>query len=221
MENLEKLQKLEKENKRLESEINKLSTFSVNDISNFNSIIVNSLEMLSDINKSIEVLAPVSSSSYNSSKLSISSDKFGELLKHKKFLGDKYVKNNLFSERKESLEQTKEKLKLMQKSARISDKNKPNVMRPPSGRKFSASSKKSLSLTESRGNMSELERINILNEEKLERKDEELQQKDVVIGNLRKEIDNNRKEILKLNSLVRLLIFNYLIYRFLNTLLKS
>lgn len=158
--------------------------------------------MLNDISKSIEILAPVSSSSYNSSKLVIASDKFSELLKHKKYLGDKYVKNNVFTERKETYESAKEKLKRLYKLADNSKSQNQRAQRPPSGRKLSSVSKKNSSIRESNGDYAELERINILNEEKIEQTEAELQQKDVVIQNLRKEIDNNKREIFRLNNLV-------------------
>ena len=189
------------ENKRLESEISKLANLSTNDISNINSIVLESLEMLSDISKSIEILTPVTSSSYSSSKLSIASDRFNELLKHKKYLGDKYVKNNVFTERKESYENARNKLKIISNFANNSKGNNQSTQRPPSGRKLSSVSKKS-SIRESNSNYSELERINILNEEKIEQREAEIQQKDIIIQNLRREIDSNKIEILKLNNLV-------------------
>ena len=82
-EHLEKLKKLEKQNQELECELRKMMNISKQDTNNLSEIINQSLDVLNDISITIEVMAPISSTSYSSNQLTISSDKFTGLTKHK------------------------------------------------------------------------------------------------------------------------------------------
>ena len=53
------------------------------DTNNLSEIINQSLDILNDISITIEIMTPISSASYSSNQLKISSDKFAELSKHK------------------------------------------------------------------------------------------------------------------------------------------
>lgn len=183
-----------------------MMNISKQDTSNLSEIINQSLDVLNDISITIEVMAPVSSKSYSSNQLTISSDKFDELTKHKNYLMEKYIKNSSFTERIEVLETARERMKLLMKSVNNSKNNFSNSKRTSKSKALSARAseiKKPISYDEiTSNNLKEMEQLIKLKDVELQQKLSEIKELEETIMTLKIVNEKNQNEISELNNLV-------------------